>query len=84
MLYGFQAIARLGVQHNSVKLSNDSKVKDLIFYAINTVMGNLKRHRLGIRHAIHSKLLQRYLAVFAWRFYHRLDLKNPLMQRLCS
>ena len=47
-LQGFQAIARPGVQHKSVNISEDSQAKDRLFSAIHTVMGNLKRYILGI------------------------------------
>ena len=69
-LQGFQAIARPGVQDKSVNISDDSQAKDRLFSAINTVMGNLKRYRLGIHHAIRQKSLKRYLAAFSWRFNH--------------
>ena len=75
-LYGFQAIARPGVQRKSVKLSDDGQAKDRLFSAINTVMGNLKRYILGIHHAIQQNSLKRYLAAFSWCFNHRFDLKK--------
>ena len=73
-LQGFQAIARPGVQHKSVNISDDTQAKDRFFSAINTVMGNLKRYMLGIHHDIRQKSLKRYLAAFSWRFNHRFDL----------
>ena len=74
-LQGFQAIARPGVLHKSVKLSEDSQAKDRLFSAINTVMGNLKRYMLGIHHTIRQRSLKRYLTAFSWGFNHRFDLK---------
>ena len=47
-LQGFQAIARLGVQHKLVNIFDDIQAKDRLFSAIHTVMGNLKRYILGI------------------------------------
>ena len=75
-LQGFQAIARPGVQHKAINITDDSKAKDTIFAAINTMMGNLKRYVLGIHHAIRPRSLKRYLAAFSWRFNHRFDLKK--------
>ena len=83
-LQGFQAIARPGVQHKSVNISDDSQAKDRLFSAINTVMGNLKRYMLSIHHAIRQRSLKRYLADFSWRFNHQFDLKNPIILRLRS
>ena len=42
-------------------------------------MGNLKRYLLGIYHAIRVNNLGRYLVAFSWRFNHRYDLKQALL-----
>jgi len=77
---GFKGLQQADLQHTSIKTTGNKQAQDVIFRWVNTILGNVKRAIDGTYHAIRRSYINRYLALFQFRFNHRFDL-NSMMDK---
>ena len=81
-MIGFKVFSKIGCRHTSMKTTQNAHAQNVIFRWVNTILGNVKRAIDGTYHAIRKPYINKYLALFQFRFNHCFNLSKMLSKTI--